>query len=145
MKYKNLSRKIIGASYQVYNTLGFGFLESVYEKSLEIELSDVGMNISRQEPITVYYSGQLVGDFIADLIINEKIIVEIKSVQTLHKRHEVQLVNYLTATNTDVGLLINFGESEVEVKRKVRELPNGQDILDWLDTKNQMKTRGWGI
>jgi len=122
MQYEEITEKVIGAAYLVYNTLGFGFLESVYEKSMVIELRKSGLSVVEQEPIQVFYDDDLVGDFIADLIVEDKIIVELKSVITLHKKHEVQLVNYLTATKTDVGLLINFGEDGVEVKRKVRKL-----------------------
>lgn len=127
MRYEEITEKVIGAAYRVYNTLGFGFLESVYEKSMVIELQKSGLGVVEQEPIQVFYDDELVGDFIADLIVEDKIIVELKSVITLHKKHEVQLVNYLTATNTDVGLLINFGEDGVGVKRKVRKLQTGRD------------------
>lgn len=92
-----------------------------------IELQKSGLDVAEQKPIQVFYDDELVGDFIADLIVEDEIIVELKSVTTLHKKHEVQLVNYLTATKTDVGLLINFGEDDVEVKRKVRKLQTGQD------------------
>ena len=127
MRYEDITEKIIGAAYQVYNTLGFGFLESVYEKSMVIELQKTGLDVAEQESIQVFYDGDLVGDFIADLIVQDEIIVELKSVTMLHKKHEVQLVNYLTATKTDVGLLINFGDDGVEVKRKVRKLQSRQD------------------
>jgi len=133
MRYEDITEKIIGAAYQVYNFLGFGFLESVYEKSMVIELQKSNLNVVEQEPIQVFYEDELVGDFIADLIVEDEIIVELKSVTTLHMKHEVQLVNYLTATKTDVGLLINFGEDGVEVKRKVRKLQKGQDLQDKQD------------
>jgi len=122
MIYKEITKQIIGAAYQVYNKLGFGFLESVYEKSLCIELDKKGFEVNTQEPIQVFYTGELVGDFYADLIVENEIIVELKSVRTLHKRHEVQLVNYITATNTEVGLLLNFSEKGMQVKRKIRSL-----------------------
>lgn len=127
MRYEDITEKIIGAAYRVYNTLGFGFLESVYEKSMVIELDKIELNVASQHPIQVYYEEELVGEFFADLFIDDKILVELKSVISLHKKHEVQLVNYLTATKTDVGLLINFGKDGVQVKRKIRELQNGQD------------------
>ena len=123
MKHKDISKKIIGAAYKVYNTLGFGFLESVYEKSLLIEIEKSGLNVTRQFPINVFYDEQRVGEFYADIFVENKVIVELKSVKTLHKIHQVQLVNYLVATKTDIGLLINFGANGVEVKRKCRILP----------------------
>ena len=123
MKHKDISKKIIGAAYKVYNTLGFGFLESVYEKSLLIEIEKSGLNVTRQFPINVYYDEQRVGEFYADIFVENKVMVELKSVKTLHKIHQVQLVNYLVATKTDIGLLINFGANGVEVKRKCRILP----------------------
>ncbi|MBN1558629.1 GxxExxY protein [candidate division KSB1 bacterium] len=122
MKYEDLSRKIIGCAYQVHNKMGFGFLESVYEKCLLIELEKSGLVAKAQCPITVYYDNQVVGDFAADVIVEDVIILELKSVRQIAKAHEVQLVNYLTATGKDVGLLINFAENGVEIKRKVREL-----------------------
>ncbi len=103
--------------------MGFGFLESVYEKCLLIELKKAGLNAQAQQPITVYYNGAIVGEFIADVIVENEVILELKSVRNLTVSHEVQLVNYLTATCKDVGLLINFGEKKVEIKRKVRVLP----------------------
>ena len=121
MKYKELTEKIISCAYQVYNEMGFGYLESVYEKCLSIEFKKAGLKAEFQKPITVHYEGETVGDFIADILAEDSIIVELKSVRSIATAHEVQLVNYLVATNIDVGLLINFGEKKVEVKRKVRE------------------------
>ena len=123
MKYEELTEKIIGCAYRVYNTMGFGFLESVYEKCLLIELKKAGLNAKAQHPITVFYDGVIVGEFIADIIVEDVVMLELKSVRRLAVAHEVQLVNYLTATGMDVGLLINFGERKVEIKRKVRMLP----------------------
>jgi GxxExxY protein len=122
MQYERITEKIIGCAYQVYNQMGFGFLESVYEKCMDIELQCAGLKTDLQQPITVYYSGQVVGEFVADIIVEDVVIVELKSVSRIVKAHEVQLVNYLVATERDVGLLLNFGEKEVEVKRKVRSL-----------------------
>lgn len=124
MQYKELTEKIIGCAYRVYNKMGFGFLESVYEKCLLIELRKAGLKVEAQRPLTVYYDDKVVGEFVADVIVEDVIILELKSVQRVVKAHEVQLVNYLTATGKDVGLIINFGEQEVEIKRKLRELPN---------------------
>jgi len=100
----------------VHNTLGFGFLETVYQNSLIIELTKSGLNVEKEKPIKVLYENQIVGDYIADIIVEEKVILELKAVKELHATHEVQLVNYLKATG--IGLLVNFGES-VEIKRKI--------------------------
>lgn len=115
-----LTSKIIGCSYKVHNALGPGFLESVYENALQIELGKVGISAKQQEFISVWYDGHVVGNYQPDLWIADQLIVEIKAVQTLSKEHEVKLVHYLTATHVDNGLLINFGPS-VQVKRKFRE------------------------
>ena len=123
MKYKELTEKIIGCAYRVYNKMGFGYLESVYEKCMLIELRKAGFNIESQKPIRVQYDGEVVGDFIADILVNDTVILELKSVRKLVEAHEVQLVNYLVATGKPVGLLINFGETRVAVKRKVKDLP----------------------
>ncbi len=122
LQYQELTEKIIGCAYTVFNKMGSGFLESVYEKCLMIELKKAGLKAEEQRPILVYYEGELVGEFIADIVVEDKIILELKSVQRIAKIHEVQLVNYLNATGMEVGLLLNFGEKKVEVKRKVRSL-----------------------
>ncbi len=124
MKYEDLTKDIIGCIYNVYNSLGFGYLESVYEKSLMVELNLAGLNAQSQVPIPVKYRGYAVGDFIADIVVKDKIILELKSVKQLSKIHEAQLVNYLIATGKDVGLLVNFAEEKVEIKRKIRKLPD---------------------
>lgn len=116
----DLTEKIIGCAYKAHNTLGSGFLEKVYENALRIELEKLGLRVRQQEPINVKYDSKLVGSYYADLWVDERVIVEVKAVLTLVKEHEVQLVNYLTATGIDVGLLINFGPS-VQIKRKFRE------------------------
>ncbi|MBO0697121.1 MAG: GxxExxY protein [Zavarzinella sp.] len=127
LQHEDLTRQIIGCAYKVYNTMGFGFLESVYEKCMIIELEKLGLAVKEQHPITVLYEGNVVGEFFADLWVKQAVIVELKSVRAIVSAHETQLVNYLKATGKDVGLLINFGESKVEVKRKVRELPHASD------------------
>jgi GxxExxY protein len=120
MEVNALTERIIGCAYRVHNELGPGFLEKVYENALRIELTEAGLGVAQQHPVPVRYRGQLVGDFFADLMVEGRVIVELKAVQNLTKEHEVQLVNYLTATGIDDGLLINFGSS-VEVKRKFRK------------------------
>ncbi len=122
MKYEEITEKIIGCAYKVFNKLGFGFLESVYQNALILELEKEGLEASKEEPINVYYDDTIVGYFKGDIIVNKLIILELKSVQNLVKEFEVQLVNYLTATKLDVGLLVNFGPKGIEIKRKVRLL-----------------------
>ena len=120
MKDDDLTQTIIGCAYTVHNKLGPGFLEKVYENALRIEPEKVGLRVKQQEPISVTYDGQVVGEYYADLWIDERVVVELKAALALVKEHEVQLVNYLTATGVNDGLLINFGAS-VQVKRKFRE------------------------
>ena len=121
MEHEELTHKIIGCAYKVYKKLGFGFLESVYRKAMVIELGKAGIKVEEERPITVYYDEYVVGKFSADLYVQEIIVVELKSVQNMVRDHEVQLVNYLKGTRKNIGLLINFGPSGVEVKRKYRE------------------------
>lgn len=109
---------IIAAFYKVYNTLGFGFLEKVYENSLCNELQKSNLSVMKQYPINVYYDDQVVGEYFADLLIDKKIIVEIKTVKSLCQENEYQLINYLKATGIEVGLLLNFGE-KAEFRRKI--------------------------
>ena len=133
MQINELTEKVIGCAYRVHNELGAGFLEKVYENALRIELAEAGLTAKQQHPIPVMYHGQLVGDFCADLMMEDRLIIELKAVQKLAREHEVQLVNYLTATGIDDGLLINFGPS-VEVKRKFRKYTEqGQDPQDRQD------------
>jgi len=122
MEYRELTEKIIGCAYRVYNRMGFGFLESVYEKCMLIELREEGLSAEAQKPITVFYNNELVGEFIADIIVEDTVILELKSVKRIVQAHEVQLVNYLVATGKPVGLVLNFGERKVEIKRKVKDL-----------------------
>jgi GxxExxY protein len=122
MEYKDITETIIGSAYRVYNKMGFGFLESVYEKCLLIELRKAGLDAESQKPITVYYENEIVGEFVADIIVNDTVILELKSVRRIIKAHEVQLVNYLIATGKPVGLILNFGERKVEIKRKIKDL-----------------------
>lgn len=121
MEHEELSHHIIGAAYRVYNQLGFGFLENIYQKALILELSKNNFKVESEKPIQVYYDDEVVGNFKADLFVEDEIIVELKSVLNLIKEHEVQLVNYLNGIRKDIGLLINFGPSGVEVKRKYRK------------------------
>jgi GxxExxY protein len=122
MQYEELTKKIIAAAYRVYNKMGFGFLESVYENCSLIELRKCGLRAESQEPIIVKYDNEVVGEFKADILVEDTIILELKSVRQIMQAHEVQLVNYLVATSKPVGLILNFGEKKVEVKRKVKDL-----------------------
>ena len=121
MEYEELTHKIIGCAYNVYNQLGFGFLESVYQKAMIIELAKNDLKTVAEKPLKVYYDGQVVGDYFIDLYVEDNVVVELKSVESLPKQYEVQLVNYLNGLKKDIGLLINFGPSGVDVKRKYRK------------------------
>jgi len=118
MKHEELTERIIGVFYRVYNELGYGFLERVYENALKIEFGKEGLSFESQVPIKVYYDGEVVGDYIADFIVEDKVIVEVKANCGLGTSDECQLLNYLTSTDKEVGLLFNFGE-KAEVRRKV--------------------------
>lgn len=118
MLEKELTNKIIKAYYQVYNTLGYGFLEKVYENAMYLELHKQGLDCKRQERIKVYYEGVQVGDYFADIIVENKVIIELKAAENLCYEHESQLINYLKATNIEIGLLFNFGK-EAQFKRKI--------------------------
>lgn len=122
MEYKEITEKVIGCAFRVYNKMGFGFLENVYEKCMQIELKKLELEFGSQKPVNVYYDDEIVGEYIADIIVNDLIIIELKSVRRIVKAHEMQLVNYLTATQKPVGLIINFGEQKVEIKRKVKDI-----------------------
>ena len=121
MEYEDITHKIIGAAYQVFNQLGFGFLESIYQKAMVIELTKSELIVESEKPLKVFYDGQVVGDFYVDLFVENTVVVELKSVQNIIKEHEVQLVNYLKGLKKEIGLLINFGSSGVEVKRNYRK------------------------
>ena len=115
-----LIKKIIQCAYNVRTQLPAGFLESVYQKALLIELDKYGISAIAEAPIDVYYDDCIVGEYRADIIVEGEIIIELKAIQKLSPIHEAQLVNYLTATKTEHGLLINFGGEQIEIKRKYR-------------------------
>jgi len=135
MTDNELTEKIIGCAFTVHNKLGPGFLEKIYENALRIELLKEGLTVKQQEPISVIYDGQVVGEYYADLWVEERIVVELKAALALAKEHEVQLVNYLTATGLDLGLLLNFGSS-VQIKRKFREYKPKGSILNAILPSN---------
>ena len=115
-KHKELTDKAIKCVYEVYNVLGYGFLEKVYEKALILELRSKGFNVTNQHKIEVFYKGKNVGDYYADLCVNHTLIIELKAAAALCDEHYYQLINYLTATDIEVGLLLNFGKKP-EIKR----------------------------
>jgi GxxExxY protein len=115
--HKELTSEIIKRFYIVYNVLGYGFLEKVYEKALKFELEKAGLKVERQKPINVHYETELVGEYFADLMVENKVIIELKAAETICEEHENQLINYLKATEIEVGLLLNFGKKP-EIKRK---------------------------
>ena len=116
--HKDITDKIIKYFYEVYNILGYGFLEKVYESSLYNELISCGLSCERQKKIDVFYKGKLVGEYYADIIAEEKVIIELKAAEAICEEHEFQLINYLKATNIEVGLLLNFGKNP-EIRRKI--------------------------
>jgi len=118
IKFKELTEKIIKIFYKVYNKLGYGFLEKVYENAMMIEFRREDVSVISQSSIKVFYENQIVGEYFADILVDDKVIVEIKAARTLALEHEAQLLNYLKATDFEVGLLLNYGPKP-EIKRKV--------------------------
>ncbi len=118
MKHSETTDKVLAAFYAVYNTLGYGFLEKVYENAMYEELRETGVRCERQVPIKVKYKGKVVGEYFADLVVEGKVIVELKCAESVVYEHEVQLINYLKATGTEVGLLLNFGK-QPQIRRKI--------------------------
>jgi GxxExxY protein len=116
---RELTRFIIGSAYRVHQRLGSGFLEKVYENALAIELRKGGLKVQQQIPVTVRYDGVAVGEYFADLLVEDRVVCELKAIENLARSHEMQLVNYLVATEIETGLLINFSE-QVTIKRKFR-------------------------
>lgn len=134
-KHSELTETIIGAFYEVYNYLGFGFSEKVYEKAMLIELTGLGLEVSGQIPIKVFYKDSLVGEFIADLLVDKAVLVELKAVPQIIEEHEAQLLNYLKSTPIEVGLLLNFGP-KAQYKRKIFD-NSRKGTLNWI--KNEVK------
>lgn len=116
--HSEITGLILKAFFNVYNELGYGFLEKVYERAMVLELKNLNLDVEEQKKITVFYKEEKVGDYFADLIVNNQVIIELKAVERIAPEHEVQLVNYLKATNIEVGLLLNFG-AKPQYKRKV--------------------------
>jgi len=122
MKHQEITEKILAAAFKVHNNLGQGFLEKVYQNAMVIELKKRELKVESEKLIKVYYEDEIVGKYGADLIVEDKVIVELKAVDELNKKFEVQLVNYLTATKLNVGLLLNFGRESLQYKRKIKTL-----------------------
>ena len=118
MLHEEITSKIIKVFYQVYNTLGYGFLEKVYQKALLIELRKIGLHCQEESPIEVYYGEDLIGNYRADIIVENCVIIENKAAKGIAEENEFQLINYLKATDIEVGLLLNFGKKP-EFRRKI--------------------------
>ena len=127
MLHEEITEKIIAASFDVSNELGAGFLESVYEKALLIALMDRGLGAQSQVPLQVMFRGQIVGDFFADIVVENKILLELKAVKNLAPEHQAQTINYLKATGIEIGLLVNFGNPKLEYRRFQRQKMNDSD------------------
>jgi GxxExxY protein len=120
LKHEAITEAIIGCAFEVINELGVGFLESVYEKAMVVSLVQRGLRVAEQHPIKVLFRNACVGEFVADLLVEEKVIVELKAVKALLPEHVAQTINYLNATGIEVALLINFGNPRLEYKRLTR-------------------------
>jgi GxxExxY protein len=128
MDINDVTYAINGAVFEVNRVLGPGFLEKVYENALLVELRKQGLKAESQVPIKVSYKENAVGDYIADILVEKMVIVEIKTVEKLDKIHEAQLLNYLKATGIQVGILVNFRHAKAQIKRMVLNLPEGHDV-----------------
>ncbi len=122
MSMDELTHKVIGMAMEVHREMGSGFVESIYHRSMELELAAAGIPFESEMPVSVFYKGHIVGKFEADIVIlvDQRLLLELKAVENLTKAHEVQTVNYLTATKIDHGLLLNFGTSSLQFKHKYR-------------------------
>ena len=127
MKINEITYQINGVVFEVNRVLGAGFLEKVYENALIIELHERGLKADSQVPLKVHYKGKVVGEYVVDIMVEDQVILELKSVDKLQKIHEAQLLNYLKATGMKVGLLINFKYPKADIKRFVLDLPEGPD------------------
>lgn len=127
--HKEITGEILKGFYRVYNEMGYGFSESVYENSMVIALRELGLQVEQQVPIRVFYEGEEVGLFKADLLVNDKVIVELKAVKRLEDEHEAQMLNYLKATTYEVGLLLNFGPKPEQMRRAFDNANKGS--LSW--------------
>jgi GxxExxY protein len=136
VEHEQLTETIIGCAMKLHRVLGPGFLESVYQNALAVELQRAGLVVELERPLEVRYEGVVVGHFMADMLIQNRVIVENKAVQSLVPAHEVQLVNYLTATGIEIGLLLNFGARSLEYKRRTRSHPRNPPITNPVNPVN---------
>jgi GxxExxY protein len=127
MEINDITYAINGAAFEVNRVLGPGFLEKVYENALLVELKDRGLRAESQIPVKVFYKKKVVGEYVIDILVEKKVIVELKTVEKIDNVHEAQLLNYLKASEIQVGLLINSKHPKVEINRMVRDLPEGHD------------------
>jgi len=127
LRHERITRCVIGCAFEVIHELGVGFLESVYEKALVLALRQKGLLAISQHPVRVMFRGECVGDFYADILVEEKVIVELKAVKAIAPEHQAQVINYLNASGIEVGLLINFGNPKLEFKRftRTRDIEHG--------------------
>jgi len=116
-----ISEKVIGCAFKVSNALGIGFLEKVYQNALAIELANQGLAAEKEKAITIYYDGAIVGEYFADILVEQQVIIETKAVHSLNEIHQAQLLNYLKATQLPLGLLINFSTPKVQIKRMLNK------------------------
>jgi len=144
MEYQEITQQIIGSAMKVHRTLGPGFLESVYQNALALELRKAELGVECEKRIRVTYDGAVVGEFSADMLVEQCVLVENKAVHALARAHEVQLVNYLTATGVEIGLLLNFGGARLEFRRKTRTYhPKdvGRDLQNERDKEPDSSTQ----
>jgi len=132
LKHSDITERIIAAFYLVYNTLGYGFLEKVYRNAMATELRKMDIEVIIEAPITVYYSGEIIGEYYADLLVAGKVIVELKAVKEVALEHEAQLLNYLKATPYEVGLLLNFGPTAQ--KKRMAYDNSRKGTMKWIKT-----------
>ena len=130
-KHSELTGKILGAFFQVHKDLGYGFSEKVYENALAINLAEQGLSVVPQQHLHVYYHGQRVGEYTADLIVNQVVLLELKAAEKIAEEHAAQLLNYLKATNIEVGLVLNFGPA-AEFRRKIYD-NDRKGSLSWIN------------
>ena len=141
IKHGPITQIVIGCGFGVINELGAGFLESVYEKALLLALRQKGLSAVPQHPCKVMFRGECVGDFYADILVEGKVIVELKAVKTIAPEHQAQIINYLNATGIEVGLLINFGNQRLEYKRFTRSKDYRPKTMN-MDTQNAQDKNG---
>jgi GxxExxY protein len=138
-KHADITEKIVQAFFAVYNKLGYGFSEKVYQNAMALELERLGLKVEAQKRLDVYYAGNLVGEYFADFVIQDVVIVELKAARQIAVEHEAQLLNYLKATALEVGLLLNFG-AKAEIKRKIYDNER-KGTLNWISSTDSVGLR----